>query len=98
MPTLERAARQASGARAARLREETHDVIADADLCDVGADGSHDPRDFVAQDRRCRDEVVRGEQKVGVTQPGRSNVDESLASHRGGDVDVLELEPAADGV
>jgi hypothetical protein len=31
-------------------------------------------------------------------QPGRSNLNENLAAHGDGDVHVVELEPAADGV
>jgi hypothetical protein len=46
----------------------------------------------VAEDRRRRHEVVRGEQEVGVTEPGRSNLDEDLAPHRRRDVQVLEFE------
>jgi hypothetical protein len=41
---------------------------------------------------------VVGDREVRVTQPRGANLNENLAAHRGGDVDVIEVEPAADGV
>jgi hypothetical protein len=68
MLALERAAGETSRARAARLRERPHDVIADTDLRDVRTDCSRDPRDLVPQHCGCRHDVVRGEQEVRMTQ------------------------------
>ena len=68
MLALEGAAREASSAAAARLRERCHDVIADADLRDVWTDCGHDRRDLVTQHRGCRHDVVGGEQQVRVTE------------------------------
>ena len=65
---LEGAAREASIAPTARLSERPDDVIADVDVRDVGTDRSHDPRDLVTQHRRCRRDIVRGEQEVRVAQ------------------------------
>ncbi len=79
MLALEGAARQTSSAPAARLRERPDDVISDTELRDVGTDCSHDSRDLVAEHRRRRNDVVRGEEQVGVTQPGRLHVDENFA-------------------
>jgi hypothetical protein len=42
-------------------------VLADADVSDVWADGSHDSRYLVTEHRWQCDEVVGGEQQVGVT-------------------------------
>ena len=58
MLALEGAAGQASSARSARLRERTHDVIADVELRDVGADlrrRSRRPRDqaLPVSERNC---------------------------------------------
>jgi len=69
MSALERAARQTAGTGSACLGERAHHVVADTELRDSWADGSHDPRDFAAQDRGRRNETrVRGEQQVGVAQ------------------------------
>jgi hypothetical protein len=65
---LERQAGETSSARAARLRESPHDVIADVDLCDVRTNLGHDPRNLVTQHRRYRCDIVSGEQEVGVTE------------------------------
>jgi hypothetical protein len=80
------------------LGEAGQPVISDAELRDFGPHGGHDPVELVTEDRRHPHEVVRGEQEVGVAQPGGSNLDEDLPPHRRGEVHVLELEPAADGV
>jgi hypothetical protein len=42
-------------------------VIPNTELLDIGADLSHDPGDFVAQHRRHRNNIARGEQHIGVT-------------------------------
>ena len=41
---------------------------------------------------------MRGEQYVGVTQPGGLHVDENFASNRRGDVHILEVEPTTDTI
>jgi hypothetical protein len=48
------------------LGERTNHVIADADLPDIWADCSHDTRHLVTEHRRQRDEIVGGEQQVGM--------------------------------
>ena len=52
----------------ARLRERPHDMISNMELSDVGADLSDDSRHLVAKHRRRWNDVVRGEQEVGVTE------------------------------
>ena len=54
-------------------------MISDTELRDVGADCSDDPGDLVAEHRRRRNEIVRGEQQVGVTEPGGLHVDQNFA-------------------
>jgi hypothetical protein len=66
-PALEGAAGQTSSAGPASLRERAHDVISDADLCDVGTDGGHASRDLVTEHRGRRNEIVGREEQVGVT-------------------------------
>jgi len=95
---LERAAGETSGARAARLRQRPHDVIADVHLRDVRTDRSHDSGDLVTQHRRCRRDVVSGKQQIGVTESRSLHVDEDFASHRRSDVNVLEIKPTAQRV
>jgi hypothetical protein len=73
-------------------------VVSDPQLRDLGAHGSHDSGDLVTKDRRRGNEVMRGEQEIGVTKPRRSHLNEDLAAHGSGDVDVVEVEPAADGI
>jgi hypothetical protein len=73
-------------------------VIPDTELLDIGADSSHDPRDLVAQHGWHRNDIVCGEQQVGVTQPRGSHVDEDLAPDRCSNVHVLEFKPATEFV
>jgi hypothetical protein len=73
-------------------------MIADTKLGHFGTDRSHDTGEFVAKDRGGRKETVVGGREVRVAQPGRSNVKEDLAAHGAGDVNLVEVEPAADGV
>ena len=80
------------------MGERTYDVISDTELRDVRTDCSHDPRDLVTKHRRRWNEIVSSEQHVGVTQPGRSHVDENFAPDGRGDVHVLEIEPATERV
>ena len=69
-------------------------MIPDTELRGVGTDCEHVPCDLVTQHRRRRNEIVSGEQQVGVTQPRRSHVDQNFAPNRRGDIHVLEIEPA----
>ena len=45
-----------------------------------------------------RNDIVRGEQKIGVTQPGRLHVDEDFASDRRSDVNVFQIKPMTERV
>jgi len=96
MSALEGPAGQTLSARPARLREGAYDVISDADLRNVGSDCGHDPCDLVTEHGGRRNEIVSGEQQVGVTQPGRLHLDENFAPNRHGDVHILEVEPATE--
>jgi hypothetical protein len=73
-------------------------VISDTELRDVRPHCSHYPRNLVTKHRRRRNNIVSGEQQVGMAQPGRSHLDENFAPNRGGDVNVLEIEPATECV
>jgi hypothetical protein len=73
-------------------------VIANTKLGHFGTDRGHDTGELVTKDRGGGKETVVGDREVRVAQPRRSNVNENLAAHGGGDVDVIEVEPAADGV
>jgi hypothetical protein len=77
--TLEGAAGLASRARSTRLHKRAHDMIAGAELCDIRANLGDDPRDLMAEYRWKRNDIVRGEQKIGVTQPGRLHLNENFA-------------------
>jgi hypothetical protein len=89
MLALEGAAGQTSGAGSASLGERADHVITGAELRDVRSDLGDDPRHFVAQHRRHRDDIVRGEKQVGMTQPRRFHVDKDLAPDRRGDLNIL---------
>ena len=52
----------------------------------------------MAEHARSRNDIVRSEKQVGVTQPGRSHLDEDFASDRRGNVHVLEFEPTTECV
>jgi len=60
------------------LRERTYDVVSDVELRDVTTHGCHDPGDLVTQHGGRRNNVVCGEQQVGVTQPRSLHFDENL--------------------
>jgi hypothetical protein len=68
------------------------------DLRDLRADCGYDPRNLVTKYRRQRNEIVSGEKQVGVTQPGRSHIDENFAPGRRGDIHILEVEPTPECV
>jgi hypothetical protein len=80
------------------LRERAYDVISDTDLRNIGTDCGRDPRDLVTEHRGCRNEIVSGEEQVGVTQPGRLHVDENFAPNRRCDAHILEIEPTTECV
>jgi hypothetical protein len=96
MSALEGAAGQTSSARSARLGERAHDVITGADLRNVRSDCGHNSCNLVTEHRRCRNKIVSGEQKVGVTQPRRLHLNQNFAPDRRGDVDVLDVESVTD--
>jgi len=52
----------------------TDHVISDAELRDVRSNLCHNPCNLVAQHGWHRDDVVRGEQQVGMTHPRRPHV------------------------
>jgi len=41
------------------------------------------------------DEILSGKQQVGVTEPGRPDVDEHFASDRRRDIDLFNIKPDA---
>jgi hypothetical protein len=92
MLALEGAAGETPRARSARLRERSYNVISDVDLHDIGTYFGNDPGDLVTKHRRNRNDIVSGEEQVGVTQPGRLHVDEDFVPNRRGDVYNLEVE------
>jgi hypothetical protein len=98
MLALKGTTRETSSTSSACLHERPYDVVTDLDLCDVGTYRCHDPRDLMTQHRRHRRNIVGGEEQVGVTQPGRSHVDENFAADRRGNVYVLEFESTAECV
>src|SRR6266851_7349834 len=89
-------ARLAPSTPAAGLRERPDDLLSNTQLSYVGADLSNDARHLVAEHRRRRNDVMRGEQQVGVTEPRRSHVDQNFPPRRCGDVDVFEVEAASE--
>jgi hypothetical protein len=56
-------------------------MIADAELCDIQANLGDDPTHLMAKYCWKRNDVVRGQQKIGVTQPGRLHLDEDFAAN-----------------
>ena len=84
--------------RTAGLSERAYDVIPNTELRDFKTDFRHDPRNLMAKHGRCREDRVRGEEQVSVTQPGRSHIDQNFAANRRGDVYVLEIELTTDCV
>jgi hypothetical protein len=73
-------------------------MISDTELCDIGTDCGHNPRDLMAKHRRHWNDIVSSEQKVGMAQAGRLHLDENFASYRSSDVNVLEIEAATECV
>ena len=81
---------QARLARAARL-ERQHDVVADLDAGDVGADGlDHAGALVAADDRRGRDRALAARQHVGVAHAGADDAHEQLVGPRVGQLDLLD--------
>jgi hypothetical protein len=60
----------------------TDDVMFDAELRDVRCDFRDDSRHFVAQDGWHRDDIVRGEQQVGMTQPRAKGTEQQMRQSR----------------
>jgi hypothetical protein len=50
------------------LLDRQNDVIAETEVRDIRTDCCHGPRHLVAQHRRCRCDVVGGEQEVRMTR------------------------------
>jgi hypothetical protein len=98
MLALEGAVGETSRARTARLRERSYDVISDVDLHDIGTYFGNDPGDLMTKHRWDWNDIVSGEEQVGVTQPGRLHVDENFVPYRCGDVYNLEVEPTTERV
>ena len=73
-------------------------MISDTDLRDIGTDCGHDPRNLVTKHRWQWNDIVSSEQKVRMTQPRGLHVDEDFASERRSDINVFEIEPAAECV
>ena len=73
-------------------------MISDAELRDIGPNRGRDPRDLVTKHHRRWNDIVSSKQKVGMTQAGRLHLDENFAPNRRRDVNVLEVEPAAERV
>jgi hypothetical protein len=97
--TLEGEPGQTSGTRPARLYERPYDMISYTEMGDIGADFSDDPGHLVAKYSRGRNDIVGGEQEVGVTEPGCLHIDQHLATDRSGNVDVFfKIESAPDRV
>jgi hypothetical protein len=71
-------------------------MIPNTELSDIGADLSDDSRHLVAEHRWRRNDVVRGEQYVGVTESGRLHVDQNFAPHRGSDIDVFKIKSVSE--
>ena len=92
MLALKRAAGQTPGARPARLGQRTDHVISDAELRDVRSDFRDDPRHFMTQHGRHRDDVLGGKEQVRVTEPGLLDIYEDFVPHGRGDIHILEFE------
>jgi hypothetical protein len=67
-------------------------MIADAELCGIGANLGDDTRDLVAKYSRERSDIVRRKQKIGVTQPGRLDLDENFTPHGRSHINILQVE------
>ena len=68
-------------------------MMADSELFDIRSDRRDGPRHFVAENGWHRNDIVRGEQQVGMAQPGRAHIDQHFASNRSCDLKVLQIEP-----
>jgi hypothetical protein len=90
--TLEGTAGLASRARATRLYQRANDMIAEAELGDIWANLGDDTRDLVAKYSRERSDSVRRKQKIGVTQPGRLDLDENFTPNGRSHINILKVE------
>jgi hypothetical protein len=95
---LEGTARETSRARSARLRQRPYDVISDTELRDIRTDCCNDPRYLVTQHGWYGHNIVSSEQEVRMTEAGRLRVDKTLATHRRGDLHVLEIKSMTERV
>jgi hypothetical protein len=96
MQTLEGTAGLASRARPARLYKGTYDVISDTELCDVRANLGDDPETSWPNTAGVGTISLGRKQQIGVTQPGRLDLDENFTPNRHGNVNVLEIEAATE--
>ena len=67
-------------------------MIADAELCDIRANLGDDTRDLVAKYSRERSDIVRRKQKIGVTQPGRLDLDVNFTPNGRSHINILKVE------
>jgi hypothetical protein len=67
-------------------------MIADAELCDIGANLADDTRDLMTKYRGKRSDIVRCKQKIGVTQSGRLHVDENFTPNGRSHINILKVE------
>ena len=67
-------------------------MIADAELCDIRADLGDDTGDLMAKYRGERSDTVRRKQQIGVTQPGRLDLDENFTPNGRSHINILKVE------
>jgi hypothetical protein len=73
-------------------------MIADAELCNIRADLGDDTADLVAKYRGQRSDIVRGKQKIGMTQPGRPHLDENFTPNGRSHINILKIEATTERV
>jgi len=95
---LEWASGQAASARPARLHEGPDYVIPDVKLRNLRADARHDPSDLVPEHSWPGNDVVVGEQQIGVTETRGLHVYEDFAPDGSCEVYVLEVETTTECV
>jgi hypothetical protein len=67
-------------------------MIAGAELRDIRADLDDDTGDLMAKYRGERSDIVRGKQKIGVTEPRRLDVDGNFTPNGRSDINILQFE------
>jgi hypothetical protein len=90
--TLEGTSGLAPCARPTRLYQRANDMIAGAELRDIRADLDDDTGDLMAKYRGERSDIVRGKQKIGVTEPRRLDVDGNFTPNGRSDINILQFE------